>query len=79
MLGIGIMFFSQFTPLGGQALNHLTDQKARTLVERHQRIIRVIGLGVEVKQVFHAGKVLGVYLAYAPLAFEVGLEFIFLG
>ncbi len=78
MLAVSIMFFGDSTRLSSQPFNHIANQKTRPLIERHQRILWVIGLGVKVEQVFHPSEVFRAKLTYTPLTFEVGREVVFL-
>src|SRR5919206_1027383 len=60
-------------------LSHLGQQLARSLVEADDRAFWVVGLFVEVQDLFHPPHELGVMLGWDhPLLDEVRLEFVFL-
>ncbi len=66
--------------LGGKRLSHLGQQLAGPLVEAHYWSVRIVGLLVEVQDLFHPPhELLGVVLGWDhPLLDQVRLEFVFL-
>ena len=74
VLRIGIVLLGYLAGLAGlgglrgQALDHVTEQKAGALIEADHRKLRVVGPGVEREQRFEALQVLPVDLPDAPLA-----------
>src|SRR5215208_5756915 len=65
--------------LAGKRLSHLGQQLAGSLVEAHYGSLRIVGLFVEVQDLFHPPHELGVVLGWDhPLLDEVRLEFVFL-
>src|SRR5215212_7514711 len=65
--------------LAGKRLSHLGQQLAGSLVEAHYGSLRIVGLFVEVQDLFHPPHELGVVLGWDhPLLDQVRLEFVFL-
>src|SRR5215218_9282949 len=65
--------------LAGERLSHLGQQLAGPLVEADYGSVRIVGLLVEVQDLFHPPHELGVVLGWDhPLLDEVRLEFVFL-
>src|SRR5919112_2968231 len=68
-----------FAGLAGKRLSHLGQQLAGSLVEAHYGSLRIVGLFVEVQDLFHPPHELGVVLGWDhPLLDQVRLEFVFL-
>jgi hypothetical protein len=64
--------------LAGKRLSHLGQQLAGSLVEAHYGSLWIVGLFVEVQDLFHAPHELGVVLGWDhPLLNQVRLEFVF--
>src|ERR671910_221784 len=67
------------TGFAGKRLSHLGQQLAGSLVEAHYGSVRIVGLFVEVQDLFHAPHELGVVLGWDhPLLDQLRLEFVFL-
>src|SRR5215204_2836792 len=65
--------------LAGERLSHLGQQLAGPLVEADYGSVRIVGLLVEVQDLFHPPHELGVVLGWDhPLLDQVRLEFVFL-
>jgi hypothetical protein len=65
--------------LGAKRLSNLGQQLAGPLVEAHYWSVRIVGLFVEVQELFHPPHKLGVVLGWDhPLLDQVRLEFVFL-
>jgi hypothetical protein len=74
---IVVVFPYRFARFHRQGSYHLPDELAGTLIEAELRMLGIIGPFVYGQDILHTPQKRGGELAYTPLAFQVGLQFVF--
>ena len=62
--------------LGWDWLSYFANELGRAFIEAHNRLQWIWRLGVQIKYIFHAGYVFGIYFGYAPHVLAPRLEVI---
>src|SRR5271157_588043 len=61
----------------GERDHHIADELTWAFIKANLRKVRIIGLFIEIEEIFHTGQELTIYLRKAPLMFLPRLEVVF--